>query len=100
MRPFDATDVLSVGIATQLGNYFLYQEPVPSGMDTNVGSTDKLVRIAVGAVAGIVSLAGLAQVMELQGIVSLALGIVAILMLGTAFTSRCAVYSLLGVSTR
>jgi len=69
-------------------------------METNVGSSDKLVRIVVGALAGIVSLAGLAQVVELQGVVSLLLGIVAILMLGTAFTNKCAVYSLLGVSTR
>lgn len=69
-------------------------------METNVGSTDKLVRIAVGAIAGFVSLAGLAQIVELQGVVSLLLGIVAILMLGTAFTNKCAVYSLLGVSTR
>jgi len=69
-------------------------------METNVGSTDRLVRIVVGALAGIVSLAGLAQVVELQGAVSLLLGIVAVLMLGTAFTNRCAVYSLLGVNTR
>ncbi|QZX99156.1 YgaP family membrane protein [Halobaculum rubrum] len=69
-------------------------------METNVGSTDKLVRIAVGAIAGIVSLAGLAQVVELQGVVSLVLGIVAVLMLGTAFANTCAVYSALGVSTR
>jgi len=69
-------------------------------METNVGSSDKLVRIVVGALAGIVSLAGLAQVVELQGVVSLLLGIVAILMLGTAFTNKCAVYSLFGVSTR
>ena len=69
-------------------------------METNVGPTDKLVRIAVGAIVGSVSLAGLAQVVELSGVVSLVLGIVAILMLGTDFTNTCAVYSALGVSTR
>ncbi|SHG92351.1 YgaP family membrane protein [Halobaculum gomorrense] len=69
-------------------------------METNVGSTDTLVRIVVGALAGAVSLAGLAGALEVQGVVSLVLGIVAALMLGTAFTSKCALYSVLGVSTR
>jgi hypothetical protein len=69
-------------------------------MEANVGSTDKLARIVVGAVAGTVSLAGLADAVAVTGVVSLVLGVVAILMLGTAFTSKCALYSALGVSTR
>ncbi|MFC6784481.1 DUF2892 domain-containing protein [Halobaculum halobium] len=69
-------------------------------MEMNVGSTDKLARIAVGALAGAVSLAGLAGAVEVQGVVSLVLGVVAALMLGTAFTSKCALYSALGISTR
>jgi ammonia channel protein AmtB len=69
-------------------------------METNVGSTDKTVRILVGAVAGIVSLATLAGAISLPSVASLVLGIVAVLMLGTAFTSKCALYSVLGVDTR
>ena len=69
-------------------------------METNVGETDKLVRIAVGAVAGAVSLAILAGAVDQSALLSLVLGIVAILMLGTGLTSKCAVYSALGMSTK
>lgn len=69
-------------------------------METNVGSTDKTVRMLVGAVAGSVSLAVLAGSVPLPGVASLVLGVVALLMLGTAFTSKCALYSALGISTR
>lgn len=69
-------------------------------MDTNVGSTDKIARIAVGALAGLLSLAALADAVAISGLGALLLGVVAVLMLGTAFTSKCAVYSALGISTR
>ena len=69
-------------------------------METNVGSTDKLVRIVIGALAGAISLATLAEAVALPSVAALALGVVAVLMLGTAFTNRCAVYSVLGMSTR
>ncbi|MFC7068723.1 YgaP family membrane protein [Halobaculum lipolyticum] len=69
-------------------------------MDSNVGSTDKLARIVVGAVAGLLSLATLAGAVAAPTVVAPLAGVVAVLMLGTAFTNRCAVYSLLGISTR
>ncbi|GAB7008999.1 YgaP family membrane protein [Halorubrum trueperi] len=68
-------------------------------MDQNVGITDKRVRTALGAVSGIVSLASLAGVVPLPGIASLALGIAALIMLGTAATGFCGLYALLGVDT-
>lgn len=69
-------------------------------MDTNVGSTDKTVRILVGAVAGLLSLATLAGAVSLPSVAALVLGVVAVLLLVTGATSRCALYSALGISTR
>ncbi|MFB6308826.1 MAG: DUF2892 domain-containing protein [Haloarculaceae archaeon] len=68
-------------------------------MERNVGRTDSIVRIAVGAVAGLVSLGILGRVVPGPGVLSLVLGIVALLMLGTGLTGRCGVYSALGVDT-
>lgn len=68
-------------------------------MEQNVGSLDKNVRIAVGAVAGIVSLAVLGGQVDLPEIVSPVLGIVAVMILGTAVTGTCGLYSVLGIDT-
>lgn len=68
-------------------------------MEQNVGSRDKNVRIAIGAVAGIVSLAVLGGQVDLPEITSPVLGIVAVLMLGTALTGTCGLYSVLGIDT-
>ncbi len=68
-------------------------------MEQNVGETDKLVRIALGAVSGIVSLAILGGVLALSGVIALVLGVVALVLLGTALTGTCGLYSVLGVDT-
>ncbi len=68
-------------------------------MEQNVGSLDKNVRIAIGAVAGIVSLAILGGQVSLPEIASPVLGIVAVMMLGTALTGTCGLYSVLGIDT-
>lgn len=68
-------------------------------MEQNVGSLDKNVRIAIGAVAGIVSLAILGGQADLPEIASPVLGIVAVMMLGTALTGTCGLYSVLGIDT-
>ncbi|MFA1611854.1 YgaP family membrane protein [Halobellus rubicundus] len=68
-------------------------------MEKNVGQTDSIVRIVVGALAGLVSLGILGSVVPGPGILSLVLGIVALLMLGTGLTGRCGVYSLVGIDT-
>ncbi len=68
-------------------------------MAQNVGSVDRKIRIAIGAVAGTVSLGILAGVVALPGAVSLLLGIVALMMLGTAAAGTCGLYSILGVDT-
>ncbi len=68
-------------------------------MEQNVGATDRLVRTGVGAVAGLVSLAILAGVVSAPSVLSPVLGVLALAALGTAATSSCGLYSVLGIST-
>jgi|AntDeeMinimDraft_4_1070355.scaffolds.fasta_scaffold02371_1 hypothetical protein len=68
-------------------------------MDINVGATDKSVRTIIGAIAGVLSLAILAGQLAVPVLASPILGIVALMMLGTAATGSCPVYSVLGMST-
>ena len=68
-------------------------------MAQNVGSTDRMVRTAVGAVAGLASLGTLAGVIGLPEVASPVLGIVALMMLSTAAAGTCGLYSVLGVDT-
>jgi ammonia channel protein AmtB len=68
-------------------------------MNRNVGSTDQVLRIVVGALAGIVSISIVADMVSLPAVLSPVLGIVAIMMLGTSVTGTCPIYSILGVET-
>jgi hypothetical protein len=68
-------------------------------MDENVGATDRQLRTALGAVLGIASLAILAGVIALPSVLSPILGVLALVMLGTAATGTCGLYSLIGVDT-
>ncbi|OYR47474.1 DUF2892 domain-containing protein [Halorubrum sp. Ea8] len=68
-------------------------------MNQNVGSTDKRVRTALGAVFGIASLATLAGAVPVPALAAPVLGVVSLIMLGTAATGTCALYSLIGVDT-
>ncbi|MFC6943145.1 DUF2892 domain-containing protein [Salinirubellus sp. GCM10025818] len=68
-------------------------------MSQNVGTTDRQLRTALGAIFGIGSLAILAGVGSLPTILSPVLGVIALILLGTAATGTCGLYSVLGVST-
>jgi ammonia channel protein AmtB len=68
-------------------------------MEQNVGSSDKLLRTAFGAIAGIVSLAILANFVSAPAALSPVLGLVAIIMLVTGTMGTCPIYSLLGVNS-
>jgi hypothetical protein len=68
-------------------------------MERNVGSMDRRLRTTVGAVAGTASLATLVGAGSLPAVLSPVLGLVAIMMLATAATGACPVYSLLGVDS-
>lgn len=68
-------------------------------MDKNVGSMDRKVRTALGALLGVVSLGILAGAVPLPSIASPVLGVVALVMLGTAATGTCGLYVALGLDT-
>jgi hypothetical protein len=68
-------------------------------MDVNVGATDKSVRTLIGAIAGVLSLAILAGQLPAPALASPVLGVVALIMLGTAATRSCPVYAVLGMNT-
>lgn len=68
-------------------------------MKQNVGVTDKRVRVAVGAIAGTLSLATLAGLVSLSGTAAIVLGVAALMLLGTAATGMCGLYSVLGINT-
>ena len=69
-------------------------------MEQNLGSLDKTARIALGALAGAVSLAILGGAIPGSGVVSLLLGVAAIALLDTGLLGSCGLYSLLGIDTR
>jgi hypothetical protein len=68
-------------------------------MKQNIGSLDGTVRILIGAVAGLLSLAILASAVSLPAIVSPVLGVVSVIMLGTGLIGSCPLYTLLGLDT-
>lgn len=75
-------------------------------MERNVGDTDSQVRLALGALFGVVSLAILAQslnsineVVALPEILSPVLGVAALALLVTSFTRKCPVCAAAGVDT-
>lgn len=68
-------------------------------MGKNVGSIDRSLRTVIGAVAGVLSVAILADAVSLPEVASPVLGAVALVMLVTAATGTCGLYSLLGVDT-
>jgi hypothetical protein len=68
-------------------------------MKQNVSSTDGSVRILLGAVAGVVSLAVLASLISSPTILSPVLGVASLILIGTGLTGSCPVYTVLGINT-
>ena len=68
-------------------------------MNRNVGTTDSRVRIGLGAVAGLVSLAVLSDAIPLSPFFAPVLGLGAVILLVTGLTGFCGLYSMLGVDT-
>ena len=68
-------------------------------MERNVGRADSVVRIALGAIAGVISLGILGNAVSAPTILSPVLGIVSVIMLVTGVTGRCGLYSMIGVDT-
>lgn len=78
----------------------MYLGRVPPDMAKNVGDTDRLARIVLGAILGTVSLAILGGAVEAAPVISAVLGVLALILLVTGATSTCGLYSALGISTR
>lgn len=69
-------------------------------MEENVGLMDQKVRIAVGAVLGLLSLGILfTSMIPLPEVASPVLGVVSIILLATGYFRKCALYQVLGIST-
>ena len=63
-------------------------------MKRNVGTIDRVLRIVIALVIGVLLITG-----QLSGAAALILGIVALILLGTALAGSCPLYTVLGLST-
>jgi hypothetical protein len=63
-------------------------------MVKNIGKTDKIVRIAVALVIGVLVITG-----ALQGAAAIVLGLVALVLLGTSVVGTCPLYLPFGISS-
>lgn len=68
-------------------------------MEKNVGETDKLVRIIVGAVTGAGSLGMLTNYLGGTDVVAAVFGVVSLIAFFTALSGTCALYKVLGINT-
>lgn len=64
-------------------------------MKPNMGSVDRIIRVALALVAGILIFTGTAT-----GAAAAVLGILAVVFLGTSAIAFCPLYVLLGISTK
>lgn len=69
------------------------------GMEENVGGNDRLVRILLGAVLGLVSLGVLGGYLQYPMWTSPVLGVLALVLFGTAYTCKCKFNEMLGRDT-
>lgn len=65
-------------------------------MKKNVGKTDKMIRLVVAGVLGILLATG---VIALASVLGTILAIVAVIFVFTALVNWCAIYALIGAST-
>ncbi len=72
-------------------------------MDQNVGQTDQIVRIVLGAVTGLLSIGILTgftdTYFQITDIASPILGVVSLVLLATGFMGKCYLYNALGMDT-
>lgn len=68
-------------------------------MEENVGGSDRLARIVIGAVLGLISLGILGELVEAPMWVSPVFGVLALVLLATAYTKQCKINELLGRDT-
>lgn len=63
-------------------------------MKQNVGTVDRVVRIVVALVLGVLVLTG-----QVSGVLAIVLGVAAVALLATALIGFCGLYTVLGIST-
>ena len=64
-------------------------------MKKNMGTTDRIIRVIVAVVIGVLLLAG-----QIEGVLAAVLGVLAIVFLGTSLVSSCPLYMPFKISTR
>jgi len=65
-------------------------------MEKNVGGLDLRMRVASGALAGLMSLVILADYLQADELFALVLGVLSIMLLGNAYSQKCPVCHALG----
>jgi len=65
-------------------------------MEKNVGGHDRIMRIIAGALAGATSLGILGGLLQANELFSLVLGILSLMLLGSAYTQKCPVCNAVG----
>ncbi|SNZ17904.1 Protein of unknown function [Natronoarchaeum philippinense] len=68
-------------------------------MENNIGATDRLARIAVGAVLSAVGLASLGNVIGFGTTIGAVATLLGVVLVATGFVRICLLYRLLGVDT-
>jgi uncharacterized membrane protein len=63
-------------------------------MKKNVGSLDRIIRIAIAVVVGLLIVTG-----QLTGVLAIILGVLAVVFVATSVISFCPLYALFGIST-
>lgn len=63
-------------------------------MKKNIGKTDKIIRIILAVIVGVLYFTG-----TITGTAGMIAGIVAIVLLATAFINWCLIYSIFGIKT-
>ncbi len=69
------------------------------GMKSNIGATDRRVRIGVGAGLVLVGLATVGGFLELGTTAGVVLSLIGLVLVGTGVSRVCLLYRLLGVDT-
>lgn len=68
-------------------------------MEINVGSTDRSVRIVLGALLAVAGVAGFLGLWAANTLVAAVLTLVGVVVLGTGVTRRCLLYKPFGIDT-
>lgn len=69
------------------------------GIETNIGATDRSVRLVVGAALALLGLAGFASLVAVGPTVGTLAVLAGVILVGTALIRTCPIYRILGMDT-